>query len=153
MFLLSYKSLPFNLNGFFNCYQTLLWSWYRALNQNQVIVNINLDNLQILNGNLLAAHVAWHSLALEYAAWCCSGTVGTLMAMELGTMCHRSSVLSISLDGALEAFTLGNSGCVNLIACREDVSLNLIFYGILFSILKLEFSYICLLYTSPSPRD
>ena len=64
--------------------------------------------------------------------------------MELGTMCHRSSVLSISLDGALEAFTLGNSGCVNLIACREDVSLNLIFYGILFSILKLEFSYISL---------
>ena len=44
----------------------------------------------------------------------------------------------------LEAFTLGNSGCINLIACCEDICLNLILYGILFSILKLEFSYISL---------
>ena len=46
------------------------------------------------------------------------------MTMEFGTMSHRSSVLTMSLDRTLEAFTFGNSGCVDLVASCEDVSLD-----------------------------
>ena len=49
------------------------------------------------------------------------------MTMELGTVSHRSSVLAVSLDGALETFTFGNSSCINLIACCEDVCLDFVF--------------------------
>ena len=48
------------------------------------------------------------------------------MTMELGAVSHRSSVLSVTLDGALEAFTFGDRGCVYLVACCEDISLDLI---------------------------
>ena len=57
------------------------------------------------------------------------------MTVELGTVSHGSSGLAISLDSALEAFTFGNSGSVDLVALGEDVCLNLVFYGILFRIL------------------
>ena len=35
------------------------------------------------------------------------------MTMEFGTMSHRSSVLTKSLDRTLEAFTLADSGSVD----------------------------------------
>ena len=66
------------------------------------------------------------------------------MTMELGTMSHRSSVLSKSLDCALEALTFGDCGSVYLIACSEDVSFDLCTKGVLLSVLKLELSYISL---------
>ena len=59
------------------------------------------------------------------------------MTVELGTVSHGSSVLAMSLDGALEAFTFGNSGGINPIADGEDICLDLIFYGILAGILQL----------------
>ena len=52
------------------------------------------------------------------------------MTMELGTVSHRSSVLAVSLDCALEAFTFGNSGCIYLVASCEDISLDLLLYCI-----------------------
>ena len=76
-----------------------------------------------------------HSFALKYASRCGCRTVGTLMTMELGTVSHRSSVLTMSLDGTLETFTFGNSSCIDFIACCEDVCLDFVFYRILFSIL------------------
>ena len=57
------------------------------------------------------------------------------MTMKLRTMSHRSSGLSMSLNSTLETFTFGDCGCINLIACCEDVSFNFIFYRILGSIL------------------
>ena len=62
------------------------------------------------------------------------------MTMVLGTMSHRSAGLAVSLDSALESFSLGNSSCINLVACSEDISFNLIFYRILFCIVETEFS-------------
>ena len=85
-----------------------------------------------------------HSLALEYTARGGTCTIGTLMTMELGTMSHRSSVLSKSLDCALEALTFGDCRSIYLIACSEDVSFDLCTKGVLLSVLKLELSYISL---------
>ena len=64
--------------------------------------------------------------------------------MELGTMSHRSSVLTESLDCALESLTFGNSSCIDLVACCEDVSLDLLCQCILLSVFKLELSDISL---------
>ena len=64
--------------------------------------------------------------------------------MEFGTMLHRSSVLTKSLDRTLETFTFGNCGSINLVACCEDISFNLCTESIFFCIFKFEFSYISL---------
>ena len=61
------------------------------------------------------------------------------MAVELGAVAHRSSVLSKSLDRTLEAFALCNCGCVDLVAFREDVSFDLVAELVLSSVLKLKF--------------
>ena len=79
-----------------------------------------------------------HAFTLEYLARIRTSTVGTLMTMEFRTMSHRSSVLAVSLDRALETFTFGNSGCIHLIAVSEDVSFDLVLYRILFCVLETE---------------
>ena len=66
------------------------------------------------------------------------------MTVELGTVAHRSSVLSESLDCALEAFTFGNCSSVDLVAFCEDVSLDLVAELVLCSVFKLEFLYVLL---------
>jgi len=66
------------------------------------------------------------------------------MTMELGTVCHRSSALAMTLNRTLETFTFGNSSCVNLVACCKDISFNFLSKCILFSIFKSEFFYISL---------
>ena len=58
--------------------------------------------------------------------------------MELGAVSHRASVLAVTLDGALEAFTLGNSSSIDLVAFCEDVSLDLIAKLVFGSILEEE---------------
>ena len=63
---------------------------------------------------------------IKYPAWRRTRTVRTLMTVEFGTMRHRSSVLTVSLNRALESFSFGNSRCINLIACCEDICFNLI---------------------------
>ena len=62
------------------------------------------------------------------------------MSVELGTVSHGSSVLSVSLNRALETFSFGNRRRVDLVAGRENVSLDLILYGILFRVVKLQFA-------------
>ena len=66
------------------------------------------------------------------------------MTMELGTVSHRSSGLSVSLNSTLETFTFGDCGYVDLIACSEDVCFDFVLNGILGSILELELSYVSL---------
>ena len=59
-------------------------------------------------------------------------------------MLHRSSVLTKSLDCALEALTLADSGSINLVTLCEDVSLDFCAQGVLLCVLKLELSYLSL---------
>jgi hypothetical protein len=60
------------------------------------------------------------------------------MTMEFGTVSHRSSVLSVTLDRALETFSLADRGRVNLVACLEDISLDLLLYLVVARVLKTE---------------
>src|SRR5699024_3862411 len=106
--------------------QSLLRSGNSTLYQKQVILSIHANHFQILDCDSHAAHVSGHSLALEHLAGRGAGAVGTLMTMELGTVSHRSSVLTKSLDRALESLTFGDRGCVNLVASRKDVCLDLV---------------------------
>ena len=140
----SFPVLSLNLNGLFDGYQSFLRSGYSTLNQDQVLVSIYSYNIQILNSNLYAAHVTRHSLALEYAARRGAGTVGTLMTMEFGTMSHRSSVLTKSLDRTLEALTFADCSSVDSVASCEDVSFDFLCQCVLRRIFKPEFSYISL---------
>ena len=66
------------------------------------------------------------------------------MTMEFGTVCHRSSVLAMSLDSALKALTFGDGSRVNLVACSKDIRLDLVLNGIFLGILKTKLSYISL---------
>ena len=63
------------------------------------------------------------------------------MAMILGTVLHRASVLAVTLDGALEAFALGHCGNIDLVAFCKDVSLDLVAELIVGSVLKTELLY------------
>src|SRR5699024_2960808 len=66
------------------------------------------------------------------------------VTVELGTMSHGSSVLSVSLDRALEAFTLGDSCGVYFIANLKDISFDLLCWSILLCVLKSELLYVSL---------
>ena len=69
-----------------------------------------------------------HLLALEYLGRIGASAVGTGMTMVLGAVCHRSSLQTVSLDSTLEAFALGDSSCIDLIACCKRVSLDPVSY-------------------------
>ena len=58
--------------------------------------------------------------------------------MELGTVSHRTSVLSQSLDSALESFSFGNCSSVDLVALCKDISLDHIAKIVICCVLKLE---------------
>ena len=46
------------------------------------------------------------------------------MTMVFGTMSHRSSGLTVSLDGTLESFTFACCSSVDFIACAKDIGLD-----------------------------
>ena len=62
------------------------------------------------------------------------------MTVEFRTVSHRSSVLTKSLDRALETFTFGNSSCVYFVAFCEDISFDLICKFVICSVLESEFA-------------
>ena len=64
--------------------------------------------------------------------------------MEFGTVSHGASVLAMSLDGALESFTFGNSGCIHFISGSKDISFDFLSQCIFGRIVKFEFPYISL---------
>ena len=66
------------------------------------------------------------------------------MTMEFGTVHHRSSVLTKSLNSTLEAFSFADCRSINLVSCCKDISLNLSTKCVLISVLKLELSDISL---------
>ena len=129
-----------NLCGLFDGYQAFPGSGYRTLYQNKVLVCIDPHDRKVLHRNFHAAHVSRHTFALEYLTGRGAGAIGTLMAMELGTVCHRSSVLTVSLDRALESLTFGDRRRVHSVASLEDVRLDFAAERILVRILKLKLS-------------
>ena len=66
------------------------------------------------------------------------------MTMEFGTMSHGTSVLTESLDCALESLTFGNSRCINLISGCKHIGFNFASECILLCIFKAELSDVSL---------
>ncbi len=79
-----------------------------------------------------------HVFSFEYLARIRTSTIGTCVAVIFGTVSHRSSGLTMSLDCSLEAFTFGNSCCINVIAVCKDISFNFLSYCIFSSVIKSE---------------
>src|SRR5699024_8362530 len=104
----------------------------------KIILSINSYNLEILNCDLLVTHLSRHLLSFEYLARIRCSTVRTSVTMELGTMSHRSSALAVTLDRALESFTFGDCCRIDVVAFREDISLDLLRQCIFLCIVKSE---------------
>jgi hypothetical protein len=66
------------------------------------------------------------------------------MTVELGTVSHGSSVLTESLDSALEALALGDAGSIYMIAFSEDVGLDFLSQLIFGRVVKTELTNITL---------
>ena len=133
-----------NLNRFFDCNKTFSRSGHRTLYEEQIVFRIHPYNLKILNRNLYATHMTGHSLALEHTARRGARTIGTLVTMEFGTMGHGASVLSVSLDRALESFSFGNGRCVDLVPGCKHIRFDFASKRIFFSVFKFELSDISL---------
>ena len=139
MVLLSHLRHCSDSGGLFESHKTFLRSRNSAFDQNKILVRIHSHYFQVLDRNLNAAHVTGHSLALVDSARIRRRSVGTLMTVELGTVAHGSSVLSQSLDSALEAFTFCNCSDIDLVAFCEDVSLDLVAELVICSVFKFKF--------------
>src|SRR5699024_91249 len=103
--------LPVSLVAFyclFDRHKALLRTRHRTFYEKQVVLSVNSYYLKILNCDLFVTHLSRHLLAFEHLARIRCSAVGTGMTMELGTVCHRSSALSVTLNCALKTFTFGD---------------------------------------------
>ena len=66
------------------------------------------------------------------------------MTMEFRTMSHGTSVLTESLDCALESLTFGNCSSVDFVALCKDISFDNISKFVLVCVLKFELSDVSL---------
>ena len=66
------------------------------------------------------------------------------MSVEFGTVSHRTSVLSVSLDCTLETFTFGNCSSIYFITICKDISFDFLCKCVFCCIFKFKFSYISL---------
>ena len=62
------------------------------------------------------------------------------MAMEFRTVCHRSSVLSVSLDRALESLTFRDCRRIHSVASLKNIRLDLAAERVLVRVIKLKLS-------------
>src|SRR5699024_10400688 len=87
------------LDGILQEYDTALGAGDCATNSDQVHLCINLDNVQVLDGNLLSAQVTRHHLALHDLGRIRASAHGTLMAMHrASTVAHRGAACVPALD-------------------------------------------------------
>src|SRR5690606_13623167 len=99
-------------------------SRHGTLDEQHVAFRIDLHDLQVLDGHRFVPHPAVHLLALRYAVRVAHHREGTVSAVVLGTVGHRSAGVAPPLDGAGGAFPLGNPRYVDVFAFREDVHLH-----------------------------
>src|SRR5690606_27015329 len=96
-----------------------------AANGDQTTLDVDLDHFQVLRALLHSTHVAGHLLARENATRGLALAQRTRRAMRqrvtVGCIAHAEVV---ALDGALEAFALGDTLDVDLLADLEDVRLD-----------------------------
>ena len=85
---------------------------------------VDLDDVKVLNGDLLNAHVAGLLLAREDAGGIGARAHGARVTMDgAAAVAHGGALGIVALDDAGVAFTFADAGGVHLVARSKDVSL------------------------------
>ena len=114
------------LNGGLDEHQPALGAGDGAADRDHVQLRIDLHDVQVLDGHLVAAHLAGADLALEDTAGVGGGAHGTGVTVDgAAAVAHGSALSAPALDDALVALTLADAGHVNVIALGEGICLNL----------------------------
>ena len=115
------------LDGVLQHNQAALGAGDCAADHDHVQLSVDLYNIQILHSNLIYAHLTGANLALVDTGRSGAGVHGAGMSVDRaaavsggGTLCAKT------LDNALIAMALGDTGHVDLIAGGKDVSLYLV---------------------------
>ena len=124
-----------------------------ALEKDEITFGIDFYHGEILHGYPFVAQVAGHLLVLEYAGRSGARAHGTYAPVIARTVGLGTDVVVPSLDRAGKSLTLGSTGDVHLFARGEYAALDLVAYAVRRAVRQAEFPELCLLYTSPSPRD
>ena len=88
----------------------------RTLDRDQIVLSIDFNDAQVLDGHADRTHVAGQTLALEHAGRAGSGAVRTGMTCNrAGAVALTQAVLAKALDNALIALALAGADNVNLV--------------------------------------
>ena len=100
------------LNAFFDNHKAVLSPWNGALDQEQIIFNVHLNDLKVLNGYVLIPSTPRHQMAFEYVMRTGSANRPGFSLM-FGTMSHRPTMAAVALNGTCKAFTFADAGNVD----------------------------------------
>ena len=112
-----------SLDGATQVDQTALGAGDGALDNDHVQFCIDLNDLQIFDGNLDVAHLTSADLTREDTGLMGRGAHGTSVTVDrAAAVSHVSAVSAVTLDNALIAMALGGAGYVDPLAGGEGVS-------------------------------
>ena len=102
-------------------------------------LGINLDHVQVQDGDLLVAHLTGAVAALVDVAGGGAGAQGTLMTVDrAAAVGHALDGGAVALNNALEAVALADAGDVHAVARGKDVGLQLVAHLVLGAVLQSE---------------
>ena len=127
------------LDGVLDIHDAALGAGDRAANGDHVQLGVDLDDVEVLDGDLVNAHVAGLLLAREDAAGVRAGAHGARVTVDrAAAVAGGRTALAEALDNAGVAVTLADTGDVDLVAFREHVGLHDVADFELAGILKTE---------------
>ena len=113
------------LNAFFNNHKAVLSPWNGALDQEQIIFNVDLNDFKVLNGYVLIPSTPRHQMAFEYVMRTGSANRPGF-SLVLGTVCHRPTMAAVALNGTSKTFALAYARNVDRFTFSEDISFDLV---------------------------
>ena len=113
------------LDGGLDEHQTALGAGDGTADRDLVQFGIDLDDVQVLDGHLVAAHLTCADLALENTAGIGGGAHGTGVTVDRTAAVGHAAAAGIpALDSAGVTVTLARAGHVNEVAGLEGISLD-----------------------------
>ena len=133
------------LDGVLDVDNAALRAGNRTANDDHVEFVVNLDDVEVLNRDLLNAHLACAMMALENTAGGRGGAHRTgLTVNRAAAVGHRGAMAAAALDRAFVAVALADAGDVDLVADCENACLDLVADVHLSSLFNLEFLQVLL---------